>query len=322
MTTIPPKPWLSVLMPTYNGEKYLPATLDSIRAQKDPNIECIVIDDGSTDQTIAILERAMNTIPIRVYRSSHKGNWVANTNKAISLAKGDYICFLHQDDIWFDERLKILKWLIHKHPSVFFFLHPSQYLDNNGNFMGIWQCPLPKYPEIIRPELIIEKLLIQNFIAIPAPTFKREIVYQIEGLDEKLWYTADWDFWLKIANFGDALYYPKPLSGFRIHPKSQTMVRSQYAYEFRKQLEDVYDKHLALWKAPDYHKLKIDKVARFSIEVNTTLAGSIHQKKNFYMKLITSFLHLGIFGEYRYLRDSRIHERVLARLRANLKHHK
>ncbi|MCL4825574.1 MAG: glycosyltransferase, partial [Anaerolineales bacterium] len=51
------RPWLSVLIPTYNGETFLPAALDSIAIQEDPDIECIAVDDGSTDQTLSILEQ-------------------------------------------------------------------------------------------------------------------------------------------------------------------------------------------------------------------------------------------------------------------------
>jgi hypothetical protein len=165
---------------------------------------------------------------------------------------------------------------------------------------------------------MIENLLIQNFISIPSPIFRRSLALQVNGMDEKLWYTADWDFWLKIAVYGKAVYYPKPLSGFRIHTKSQTVVRSSYEQEFRNQLEQVYKKHWNSWKPTQNNKNRIRRAALFSIEVNTALAGYIHRKKTNYLKLIIYFLSLGPYQAYRYLKASRIAERVTARLKANL----
>lgn len=166
---------------------------------------------------------------------------------------------------------------------------------------------------------MIEKLLVQNFIAIPAPIFKREAAQTAEGLEKDFWYTADWDFWLKIAHCGDTLYYPKPLSGFRIHPSSQTVIRSSYLQDFRNQLEDVAKRHLANWDVLEPRKKYISKIVWFSIQVNTGLAGTLHRDSVDLFKLLVTFLSLGPWGWHRYLRDSRIWERISARLKARLR---
>jgi hypothetical protein len=138
-------------------------------------------------------------------------------------------------------------------------------------------------------------------------------------LDSTLWYAADWDFWLKIAHRGNAIYYPAPLSGFRIHPTSQTIVRSSYLEDFQNQLEIVAKKHLKEWAVPDSEKEKLSNVINFSIQVNTTLAGKLHGNNVHLFRLLMNFLLLGPFGGYCYLRDSRIGERISSRLRAQLK---
>ena len=99
------EPWLSVLMPTYNGEVHLTYALNSIIAQKDPNMECIVVDDGSTDATFSILNTYQDKLSITILQHKRQGNWVASTNYALSFARGKYVCFLHQDDFWFKNRL-------------------------------------------------------------------------------------------------------------------------------------------------------------------------------------------------------------------------
>jgi glycosyltransferase involved in cell wall biosynthesis len=312
------QPWLSVLIPTYNGEAYLSFALDSVLIQGENDIECIVVDDGSTDSTLSILNTYQNKIPIKLIQRTRQGNWVANTNYALSFATGKYVCFLHQDDLWFKNRLSTMKGLIEQFPTVDFFLHSSNFLDGDGNYLGLWSCPLPPSPKIIKPKLMTEKLLMQNFISIPAPIFKRELALRVGGLDEALWYTADWDLWLKISACSDTLYYPKPLSGFRIHLNSQTIARSSYLQDFRKQLESVVEKYFVGWDVPDSFKKEVYKIAVFSIDVNTTLASTIHKKKSHLFGLLIAFLLLGPMGCYRYFENSRIWERVTARLKARL----
>lgn len=310
--------WLSIIIPTYNGQEYLASTLKSIAKQQDSEIECIVVDDGSADNTIEIIKAYQTQIPLTLIQRERQGNWVVNTNYGLKIANADYVCFLHQDDIWLPDRLKIIKNLIITNPEVNLFLHSSQFVDLAGNFLSMWKCPLLPYPKIIDSNTMIEKLLIQNFISIPAPIFKRDIALKVGGLDEKLWYTADWDFWLKIAGYGTTIYYPQPLSCFRVHPNSQTIKRSSNINDFRQQLEIVLEKHFKTWEANENKKKYLFKIANFSIDVNTTLAGIIHGKKMNLIKLIFSFIWLGFPACFQYLYNSRIIDRVYARIKTKL----
>ena len=149
------KPWLSILTPTYNGERYLASALKSIIAQEDPNIECIIVDDGSTDATLSILNDYKNKLPLKLIQRERVGNWVTNTNYALSVASGEYVCFLHQDDLWLRGRLETMKNLIEQFPKTNIFLHPSYFIDDKGKRLGIWRCPLPNYPLKIDPRLLI-----------------------------------------------------------------------------------------------------------------------------------------------------------------------
>jgi glycosyltransferase involved in cell wall biosynthesis len=312
------QPCLSVIIPTFNGQAFLPATLDSVLCQEDPDLECIVVDGGSTDATLSIVQVYEHRLPIRLEQRGEPSGWVSSTNYALSLARGEYICFLHQDDIWFRDRLSTLRGLIARSPQTVLFLHPSNYIDTGGNTLGPWSCPLPDSPRIIKPDFMLERLLVQNFISMPAPLFRSDIARRVGGLDEALWYAADWDFWLKIAACGEALYFPEPLSGFRVHPNSQTVVRSSNLADFREQLAIVSNKHLALWQASGRLKHRVGKVTKFSNEVNSTLAGMMYGRRPPLWHLLIWFLALGPSGAHRYLRDSRIRERVAARLKARL----
>src|SRR5579862_781007 len=93
-------PLLSVIMPTYNGERFIAAALDSVRKQYREGIELVVVDDGSTDGTIEIVKDYAEALSIRIISPARMGNWTTVSNIGLSEAKGDWACFLHQDDLW------------------------------------------------------------------------------------------------------------------------------------------------------------------------------------------------------------------------------
>jgi GT2 family glycosyltransferase len=331
------QPWLSVIIPTYNGAAHLPATLRSIEIQTrsasegtlagasglsrsrqgQDGLEIIAVDDGSSDATVAILEEHARRLPLRVCLRGRVGSWVANTNYGLSVARGDYACFLHQDDVWLPGRLGVLRPLVAREPGAALFLHPTQYIDDAGRRVGLWRCPLR--PGRQSSEQLLERLLVQNFIATPAPLFARAAALGAGGLDEALWYTADWDFWLRLAAAGPAVYHPRPLAAFRIHRLSQTAQGVARADEMRRQMECVLDRHLGPWEAAHPGRGEVGRAARLSAAVNHALASCAHGRRPNWGALLGRFFGLGPGGWWRFLRDSRIVERVAARLRAGLR---
>ncbi len=304
-------PWLSVLMPTYNGGAFLVAALESIRAQQaGGEFEVIAVDDGSEDGTVATLETYSSRLPLRIVRRPRSGNWVASTNHGLAVARGEYACLLHQDDLWMDGRLRALRAALDAAPDAALVVHPSWFVDARGARLGRWRCPLP--PGRVDPALVLERLIVQNFLAVPAPLFRRDLALQAGGMDESLWYAADWDLWLKLSRGGTVLHHPEPLAAFRIHAASQTAQRSAGAEDLRLQLETVLRRHLPAAAGGDR---RLASVAEFSVELNLALAGGLHRRAAPWGRLSAGFLALGPSGWRRYLRDSRIAERVAARLR-------
>jgi hypothetical protein len=144
--------------------------------------------------------------------------------------------------------------------------------------------------------------------------FRRQDAISLGGLDTDLWYTADWDFYLKLARLGPAAHLSEVLAGFRIHPASQTIAGSRNAEEFARQLSIPVTRHLDALKDPATRR-KIRKAADFSNAVNLFLAKRFHGHDGNIMPLIWKFMALGPGGWMRYFRCSRVHERVYARLR-------
>jgi GT2 family glycosyltransferase len=310
------RPWLSVIMPTYNGAAYLETALESIIVQAERDLEVIAIDDGSMDGTLGILKAYSERLPMTVIERSHSGNWVVNTNLGMSLARGRYFCWLHQDDAWCPDRLAELRRLTCQWPEVSFIVHPVWFIDRTGNRVGRWRCPLPGRRGRVSVETVLGHLLIQCFISAPGPIFKAEAVSDVGGMDERLWFTADWDFWLKLAALGPTVYHPGLLASFRIHPASQTSRCPARLDEAKQQYSVVMARHLAAWERRKHDVARISRIAHFSAEVNVALMRVMRGQHVGWFRLLWDFAQLGPIGWHAYLRDSRIVERVVSRVRA------
>jgi len=308
------KPWLSVIVPSHNGERWLAAALQSVVDQQDRGIEIIVIDTSTSDESLTIVDSFSDKLPIRAQRRPDLLSWTAKTNFGVEQAQSDRICFLHQDDLWLPTRCaEIRKWLSTQTDAVMH-LHPSYIIDETGRRAGVWRCPLPAGESPVPAHILIERLLVQNFIGISAPTIRRDAYLSVGGLDNALWYTADWDLYLKLAAIGSAYYHSSPLACFRIHKKSLTVSGSRDSVDFRNQHQVIVDRHSD--KIAPEARAEILRVAAASIDVNTALATVMTGQLAQMSKALASILMLGPRGICRYFYYSRIVDRAIPRLRA------
>lgn len=309
------EPWLSVVMPTYNGAAHLAAALESVRREGAEGLEVIAVDDGSTDDTLGILGAYQGVLPLRVVRRGRTGNWVAGSNLGLAEAVGRHACFLHQDDLWLPGRLEALRAEARRQPPPALVVHPALFVGPGGERLGTWRCPLPHRDGPVDPDLLVERLLVQNFIAMPSPMFDRAAALRLGGMDETLWFTADWDLWLRLARSGPVRYLRRPLAAFRLHPSSQTLARESDSDSRRHQLRVVLERAIAGWAGDPEAVPRVRGAAEFSVEVNVALAGAVRGEPIPWRALLRRWLELGPGGWRRYWRDSRILERVAARLR-------
>jgi len=308
------KPWLSVIVPSHNGERWLAAALQSVVDQQDRGIEIIVIDTSTSDESLTIVDSFSDKLRIRAQRRPDLLSWTAKTNFGVEQAQGDRICFLHQDDLWLANRCaEIRRWLSTQSDGVMH-LHSSYIIDESARRLGLWCCPLPAGESPVPAHILIERLLVQNFISIPAPTIRRDAYLSVGGLDNALWYTADWDLYLKLAAIGSAYYHSSPLACFRVHKNSLTVSGSRDSVDFRNQHQVIVDRH-ADKIAPEV-RAEILRVAAASIDVNTALATVMAGQLAQMSKALVSILRLGPRGICRYLYYSRIVDRVFPRLRS------
>jgi glycosyltransferase involved in cell wall biosynthesis len=302
-------------MPVHAGADWLAETLESVAREPSEGIELLILDSTPDDSCEEIVSRYANRLSIRYHPTPDILAWPAKMNAAAQLARGKHLAMLHQDDLWLPGRVAAVRRAIDAWPDAALFLNPSQIIDGGGRAMGVWQCPLPTNVALGTSE-VAERLLIQNFISMPASIIRTEAWIRVGGMDDALWYTADWDLYLKIAGAGDTIYSPDVTTAFRIHPRSLTVKGSRDSAGFLEQMERVIDRHIEL--VPAAGRQRTLKTARVSAAINTSLAATMHGRRIAILKAGLALLSLSPAEIVRYARNSRLHERVLPRLRAKL----
>jgi glycosyltransferase involved in cell wall biosynthesis len=302
-------------MPAYNGEMYIGLALESICAQDEKGIECIVIDDGSSDRTVEIATSFSGRLALTVVRAERRANWVAVSNDGLRMARAPFVCFLHQDDYWLTGRTKLIKSMIDRHPDAEMIVHAVRFVDRGGKDMGPWTCPLEPTPTELSPREVTNLLLVQNFIAIDGPVFRTASARRIGGMDERLWYTADWDLWLRLVALGKTVYSPDYGAVFRLHGSSLTVSGSARSEQFERQILEVLERHLTL--NPGL-AIDITQRAQVSAQLNVGMALAMHGEFQRLSVLLLRTIFRGPVFIRKLLRETRLHERVIARLRARI----
>ena len=307
-------PWLSVIVPTYQGGHHLDSALSSVAMQNDGGIEVIIIDDGSTDGIRQVVSAWEDVLTMRIIWNEHDGNWVGSTNIGLAEAKGEWVCFLHQDDMWNQGRVAHLREMMRRHPDVNMFLHSAFFVNDKGWKVGLWKSPLP-HSRPLSPSYVLPRLLVQNFIAINAPVFRRKLVEQVGPLDESLWYFADWDYWLKLAGLGLVVYNAEPLCSFRLHATSQTASRTANVEDIERQFNQVMERALASPALPEPLRVAALRASGFSRTFYLFMLSLMHKKPLHIRVVLREAMRIGPMGVVRYIRYSRLIDRVLPRLR-------
>lgn len=206
-------PRVSVLVPIYNGEKYLKETLESILSQ-DADLEILVIDDGSTDDSVKVA-RSIKDKRIRYFAQSNSGSPARPRNKGLKEARGDFIAFCDQDDIWYPGKLEkqLAAYDAAKNKEdIGIIVSSADIVDGTGK--RIRENKLE--PGIIKSREAFEKLLVGNFITTCTSIIPKYVFRKIGLLDERLVGVDDYDFWLRITQEYSVLVVGETLAGWRI----------------------------------------------------------------------------------------------------------
>lgn len=133
---------ISVALCTYNGERYIRKQIKSILNQTMKVDEIVVCDDGSTDNTLDIIERMKTgtSVDIRIYRNEKNLGPAKNFQQAINLCRGDIIFLSDQDDVWMPKKVATIIQYFELHPSTYVVFTDGYLTDGNSIIGSLWQC--------------------------------------------------------------------------------------------------------------------------------------------------------------------------------------
>ncbi|MCB1670638.1 MAG: glycosyltransferase [Gammaproteobacteria bacterium] len=192
---------ISVIIPTFNRARALPRALNSVLSQTLPPAEVIVVDDGSTDDTAALLGSEFPSV--RYLQQPNRGVSAAR-NLGVAVSRGHWLAFLDSDDEWFPEKLERQMELIERHPDAQV-CHSDEIWIRNGRRVN----PMQKHTK--RGGHIFENCLPLCAMSPSSVVLRRELFEGLNGFDETLPACEDYDLWLRICSRYPVLYVDVPL---------------------------------------------------------------------------------------------------------------
>jgi len=204
------RPCVSIVTPSYNQGQFIEETILSVLNQDYPRIEYIVMDGGSTDNTLQILKKYAGRLKWVSEKDQGQSDAI---NKGFQRATGDILAWLNSDDTYFPGAVKRAVEILYGDTDFKMIYGKTRYCDEGGKCLG-------EYPT---EPFDYKRLAVFNFICQPSTFFKREVFLEAGGLNTSLQFAMDYDFWLRTVGRFKVEYLPEYLSTFRLHGKSKTI---------------------------------------------------------------------------------------------------
>jgi len=237
-------PKVSVLIPSYNHARFLPAALHSVFAQTYTDYEIVVVDDGSTDGSVELLRSYGDRI--RLYTQSNRGTY-PTLNRCIAESRGQYLAILNSDDLWAPIKLEKQVAMLDSHPQVGLVHTDGYFIDAEGRILP--GNPLgfewPRTPT----GNIIEALVRHNKIIASSVMIRRECFERLGGFREDLFGSGDWEMWFRVALEYDIGYIDEPLTMYRVHGANASFHhRRVYEDDVKVRTETIHACESRLWQ--------------------------------------------------------------------------
>ena len=202
-------PLVSVVIPTYKHAGLVPETLASVFAQTLEDVEVIVVNDGSPDDTAAVLRPLAEAGRIRYVEQPNAGQAAAR-NRGIEMATGEFVALLDDDDLWPADKLAWQVALLRSRPEAVLCY---------GGYETFGTQAVPCWPDFDAPDgRVRDAFLTYNHIRSPGQTLIRAAsLREVGGFDATIWGADDWDLYLRLAGRGEFAFAPRCALRYRAH---------------------------------------------------------------------------------------------------------
>lgn len=231
---------VSIVTPSFNQGIYLERTLASVKTQLvNGELEHIVFDGGSCDQSVAILSQQAASIPYLTWISEKDKGQAHAVNKGILASKGEIIGWLNSDDVYYHGAIAAILTVFNENPDVDVVYGMADHIDQNDVF-------IEEYPT---ENWDAKRLMDTCYICQPALFLRKKVIEQNGLLDANLQYCMDYEYWLRLSANGVKFFYlPQKLAGSRLYNETKTMsARTEVRYEICQMLKKKYNTVPAKW---------------------------------------------------------------------------
>lgn len=208
-------PLVSVILASYNHERFIEESVHSVLDQTHTNIELIVVDDGSSDQTVSLLKKIhdprLTVIALPENRRFHP------RNTGLKKATGEFIAFQNSDDTWSPDKLATQVALLQKDPEIGASFAAPTFIDEQGNDLAeSWAHGLFTKKNLTQREWLWQFFLGKNSFCLSSALVRQSVFQKIGVFNEALVQLSDFDLWLRIAAVSKLSVHHRPLSSMRI----------------------------------------------------------------------------------------------------------
>ncbi|GAB4453767.1 MAG: glycosyltransferase family 2 protein [Anaerolineae bacterium] len=222
-------PTISIVTPSYNQAAFIEATIQSVLAQNYPHTEHLVVDGGSADGTLDILQKYERWLR---WRSAPDRGQADAINQGFRQATGDIVAWLNSDDIYLPGALQAVARFFTQNPSVDLLYGDYCFIDDQGSTV-LRRREIPFDFNILLYGL--------DYIGQPTVFFRRYLLARFGYLDESLHYGLDWEYWLRLASGGARFaYLPRYLAATRLHAAAKTITAPPRMHAEHRRIREAY----------------------------------------------------------------------------------
>jgi glycosyltransferase involved in cell wall biosynthesis len=274
------QPLVSIITPSYNQGRFIEATIQSVLNQDYGNIEYIIIDGGSTDNTLEILRKYEDRL---TWISEPDHGQSDAINKGFKRARGTILAWLNSDDVYEPGAIRAAVEYFKKHDDVALLYGEGDIIDEHGKKLRRFGAT--------QPFDLWTLIYIWDYIMQPTTFFKREALQEVGYLDENLNWCMDWDLWIKIAKRFKVGYMDRVLASSREYADTKT---STGGWKRFREIVAVMRKHGRMKYPPGYF---LYGTSTMYVEYGTTKI-----RKLFFGGLM-KITHIIVFGAYMRIRN-------------------